>query len=157
MSQEELFSRIKKRCDESRILAAGTGRPMVFTISSDDMHYSFTIGAKTQYQREFVFISTGNKQENQKFLLSVMDTMAESKIEPSALDGHFINLVGLDHVSALVPASYDKINIALSGTLAAVYGTHTQLKQLLVADGRGNFPTQPGFRDLERKQLLYPL
>lgn len=105
MSHEILFSQIKVRCDELRLVAAGTGRASTFAIYKDDVQYRFTIGLKPLLGYEVFTIGA---------------------ISPNALN-NFLNTRLLLPSDLMCSHFYDKINCDLSGMLAAVYGTATEL------------------------------
>jgi hypothetical protein len=152
MSQEDIFARIKSKCDEKRVMANGTGRPLVFTITKDGVHHSMSIGAKVHFGCEFIFVGSHEKQTAEALLVGIIEAFIESRSNSVPLPNRFV--VSSDPWG-LEDANYDKVNLSLSGTLAAVYGTYTPLKQLLVSDAYKKLPRDPGYKDSGIDQTLY--
>lgn len=105
MTHDILFNQIKVRCDELRIVAAGTGRASTFSIYKDDVQYRFTIGLKPLLGFEVFTVGAGSPKALNDFLNT------RTVLPSDTLCSHF----------------YDKVNCELSGMLAAVYGTATEL------------------------------
>lgn len=158
MDIEEFFRHVKTRCDKLRVISGATNKVSFFTIDKDDVLHVFTIGAKERLGSEYMFVGTHDRNAAESILAATVEALGTTDSDKVTLGPNWEGFYPFTFQNtrwAVSPVDYDKVNCALSGILAAVYGTATPLRQLLLCDMAKKLPGEPGYRDTGFNQILY--
>lgn len=153
MPNKELFDRIKKVCDERRLVAMASGKASVATLTEDGVHYVFTIGFNAMVGREVVFI--GNYEKRGMGLVAVSmpsDRISKLHREHIKAEDLFPTKLEVDFgFWGYREIDYALVNKKLDGLVDAIYPSGTTLVQLAVCDPSGKLPWEKGYDDTKQQ------
>lgn len=155
MPNKELFDRIKKVCDERRLVAMASGKAAVATLTENGVNYVFTIGFNAMVNREVVFIGNFDKRGMEIVAVSMPDDrvrrLHRQQIKPDDL---FPDKLEVDFgFWGYREIDYALVNKKLDGLVDAIYPSGTTLIQLAVCDSAGKLPWEKGYEDSKQQQV----